>query len=430
MKKIAFHTLGCKLNFSETATLSRFFIAEGYETISFNKKADVYLINTCSVTATADKKCKQAIRKAIRLNPSAKIIVTGCFAQLKPKEIVNIPGVSLVVGAQEKLNLPLYLKHIDTKEAPKIYSCESDKVSNFFPAYSLHERVRSFLKVQDGCDYICTYCTIPQARGKSRSGKIVDLINEAEEIAKSGLKEIILTGVNIGDFGKESTEDFFALIQALDKVDGIERIRISSIEPNLLTEEIINYIATSKKIMPHFHIPLQSGSDNVLRDMKRRYDTNLFREKITYINKKIPHAGIGIDVIVGFPTESQKLFEETVNFINNLDIMNLHVFTYSERANTLAASMKETVPIDIRHKRSKYLHLLSAKKQRFFNEQFLFTKQNVLIEHKDKEGYLLGFTENYIRIKLPYRANLKNKIISVKLTKLLEDGSMQAVYLD
>jgi len=429
MKKIAFHTLGCKLNFSETATLSRLFLAEGYEKVPFNQKADVYIINTCSVTATADKKCKQAIRKAIRINPEATVIVTGCFAQLKPKEIVDIPGVSLVVGAQEKLNFPLYLKHIDSQKAPTVHSCESENVSNFFPAYSIHERARSFLKVQDGCDYVCTYCTIPKARGKSRSGKIADLVKEAEEIANSGLKEIVLTGVNIGDFGRGSSEDFFSLIKELDQVEGIERIRISSIEPNLLTDKMIDYIATSKKIMPHFHIPLQSGSDKVLQDMKRRYDTDLFRKKIAYINKKIPQAGIGVDVIVGFPTESQAFFDEAVTFINSLDIMNLHVFTYSERDDTLAAAMKETVPVNVRHQRSKYLHILSAKKQRFFNEQFLFTEQKVLIESKDKNGKLSGFTENYIKVSLPYREALFNTIVKVKLTALLEDGAMEAEYL-
>ncbi len=426
MQKIAFHTLGCKLNFSETATLSRLFVTEGFEKTVFNKKADVYVINTCSVTGTADKKCKAAIRKATRLNPEATVIVTGCYAQLKPKEIVNIPGVSLVLGANEKLNLDKYLEQINNRKAPEVHSCEISEVDNFFSAYSLNERTRSFLKVQDGCDYPCTYCTIPKARGKSRNGTIAQIIEEAEDIAAHAVKEIILTGVNIGDFGKSTNETFFELIQALDKVEGIERIRISSIEPNLLTDEIIKYVANSKKIMPHFHIPLQSGSDHILKTMKRRYNSNLFRQKVELINKLMPHAAIGVDVIVGFPSESDTHFEEAKTFINSLDIMNLHVFTYSERSGTPAVDIKPIVPIKKRQERSRQFHVLSDKKQRYFNERFLNTERSALIEIMNSNGIMYGFTDNYIKIELPFDKDIQNQIVKVRLDSVLENGNMKA----
>ncbi len=426
MQKIAFHTLGCKLNFSETATLSRLFINKGFQKVKFNELADTYIINTCSVTSTADKKCKQAIRKVIRNNPNATIIVTGCFAQLKPKEIINIPGVSLVLGANEKLNFNKYLAQINQKEAPKIHSCEISEVNNFFSAYSLNERTRSFLKVQDGCDYLCTYCTIPKARGKSRNGTINELIEKAQDIAAHNIKEIILTGVNIGDFGKSTGESFFDLIKALDKVNGIERIRISSIEPNLLTDEIIEYVANSNKIMPHFHIPLQSGSDDILKTMKRRYNTNLFKEKIELINKLIPDAAIGVDVIVGFPSESDKHFAEAEEFINSLDIMNLHVFTYSERSGTPAENIKPIVPITKRKERSRQFHILSNKKQRFFNERFINTERYALIEMINDKNTMYGFTDNYIKIELPFDESLKNEIVKVKLISVQENGNMTA----
>lgn len=426
MRKIAFHTLGCKLNFSETATLSRLFIEKGFEKVGFNQKADAYVINTCSVTDLADKKCKQAIRKATRLNPEATVIVTGCFAQLKPKEIVNISGVSLVLGANEKLNLNKYLEQIERKTAPEIHSCEIMQVDKFFPAYSLSERTRSFLKVQDGCDYVCTYCTIPKARGKSRNGSIAEILTKAEDIAAHGIKEIILTGVNIGDFGKSTGESFFDLLKALDKVEGIERIRISSIEPNLLTDQMIAYIAKSDKLMPHFHIPLQSGSDAVLRDMKRRYNTSLFRKKVEMINALIPDAAIGVDVIVGFPTESDELFAEAEDFINSLDIMNLHVFTYSERPGTPAVDMVVSVPKDQRQLRSRQLHVLSDKKQRHFNERFIGSVRPVLIEMTSNKESMFGFTDNYIKVELPYNEALKNTIVNVKLETLLDNGNIKA----
>ncbi len=427
MPTIAFHTLGCKLNFSETATLSRLFIEEGYQKVNFNESSDIYVLNTCSVTDLADKKCKQAIRKAVRKNPDATVIVTGCFAQLKPKEIANIPGVSLVLSANEKMNFERYLEHINQKKAPEVHSCEIEEVENFNVAFSLNERTRSFLKIQDGCDYQCTYCTIPKARGKSRNGKIKDLVRNAEEIAAAGLKEIILTGVNIGDFGKSTGETFFDLLKELDQVQGIERIRISSIEPNLLTREMIEYIADSEKIMPHFHIPLQSGSDAVLKDMKRRYNTQKFREKIELINHLMPEAGIGVDVIVGFPTETDALFDEAETFINSLDIMNLHVFTYSERANTPAVEMNSTVAMEERHRRSRRLHILSDKKQRYFNERFIGQERKVLIEATRNNDIMYGFTDNYIKVELPFDESLKNKIVKVKLESVLENSNMKAV---
>ena len=426
MQKIAFHTLGCKLNFSETATLSRLFINEGFEKVPFSQKADVYVINTCSVTETADKKCKSAIRKAVRQNPESSVIVTGCFAQLKPKEIVNIPGVSLVLGANEKLNFQKYLEQINGRKAPEVHSCEISEVDNFFSAYSLNERTRSFLKVQDGCDYPCTYCTIPKARGKSRNGTIAEILEKAIDIAEHGVKEIILTGVNIGDFGKSTGETFFDLLKALEKVKGIERIRISSIEPNLLTDEIIEFVAQSKIIMPHFHIPLQSGSDQMLKTMKRRYNTSLFREKVELINRLIPDAAIGVDVIVGFPSESDEYFSEAEEFINSLDIMNLHVFTYSERAGTPAVDIKPIVPIQKRQERSRQFHVLSDKKQRFFNERFINTVRPVLIEMMNDKGIMYGFTDNYIKVELPFDENLKNKIVKVKLCSVLENGNVKA----
>ncbi len=426
MLKIAFHTLGCKLNFSETATLSRLFVKEGFIKTDFNKKADVYVINTCSVTGTADKKCKSAIRKSIRTNPNATVIVTGCYAQLKPKEIVNIPGVSLVLGANEKLNFDKYLEQINSHKAPEIHSCEISEVDNFFSAYSLNERTRSFLKVQDGCDYPCTYCTIPKARGKSRNGTIAEIIEKAKDIANHGVKEIILTGVNIGDFGKSTGETFFDLLKALEKVKGIERIRISSIEPNLLTDEIIELVSQSKKIMPHFHIPLQSGSDQMLKTMKRRYNTSLFREKVELINRLIPDAAIGVDVIVGFPSESDEHFTEAEQFINSLDIMNLHVFTYSERAGTPAVDIKPVVPIQKRQERSRQFHVLSDKKQRFFNERFLNTERYALMEMMNDNGLMYGFTDNYIKVELPYKERLQNQIVKVRLESVLENGNMKA----
>ncbi len=424
MNTIAFQTLGCKLNFSETATLSRLFIEQGYQKVGFNQASDVYVINTCSVTEEADKKCRQVIRKAIRQNPEATVIVTGCFAQLKPKEIINIPGVSLVLGANEKLDFNRYLAHIQGQKTPETHTCEINEVDRYFAAHSLSERTRSFLKVQDGCDYPCTYCTIPKARGKSRNATVESIRVQAESIAAKGIRELILTGVNIGDFGKSTGESFFDLIKALEQVKGIDRIRISSIEPNLLTDEMLDHIAKSKVIMPHFHIPLQSGSDTVLRLMKRRYNTKIFIEKIERINRLMPHAAIGIDVIVGFPGETDELFEETELLLNSLEFMNLHVFSYSERPGTPASTYEHKVGETEKQHRSQILHRISDKKQRAFNEKFLNSERVVLVENKHRNGNWYGFTDNYIKVELQGENIKTNQFINVQMIKQNTDLSV------
>jgi threonylcarbamoyladenosine tRNA methylthiotransferase MtaB len=421
-KKVAFYTLGCKLNFSETSGVSRSMLNEGFQKVNFAEKADVYVINTCSVTELADKKAKQIIKKAAKTNPSAFIVVTGCFAQLKPEDVSHIEGVDLVLGSNEKFDILQHLGNLDKRNTPDIVSGNILKSKEFKPTFSAGDRTRSFLKIQDGCDYFCSYCTIPMARGLSRSDTIQNTIQQAQMAIKTGAKEIILTGVNIGDFGKNHNESFYELIQALDKLDGVDRFRISSIEPNLLSHEMIEFVANSKKFMPHFHLPLQSGSDTVLKLMKRKYDTQLFKDRVNTIRSILPHAFIGVDVIVGLRGETKALFQETVKFLENLDFSQLHVFTYSERPNTQALKIDGEVPIHERKERSKSLHELSDKKTRAFYKQHLGTEALVLFEKEKHDGYLNGFTENYIRIEAPYDTTLFNQIKRIRLNSLSLTG--------
>lgn len=413
---VAFHTLGCKLNYSETSTISRLLQDNGYAKKQFTEVADVYVINTCSVTDNADKECRQLVRRIQRQAPDSTVVITGCYAQLKPKEIAEIPGVDLVLGAAEKFNIVQHLDtFIKTNEA-KICSCDIEEVSGFNASFSVSDRTRTFLKVQDGCNYNCSFCTIPQARGKSRSDSVSNVVSNVKNLANKGVKEIVLTGVNLGDFGKGPNgdknyeENFFDLIQALDKVEGIERYRISSIEPNLLNGNIIDFVAESKKFMPHFHIPLQSGSNTILGLMRRRYKRELYQQKVNHIKTVIPHCAIGVDVIVGFPGETDELFKETFDFLHNLDVSYLHVFTYSERDNTLAATMKNVVPINIRNQRNKQLRNLSFMKQQYFNNQFTGQTRKVLFEDANKNGMMEGYTDNYIRITAPYNPSLVGNI--------------------
>jgi len=413
-KRVAFHTLGCKLNFSETATISRDFLSHGFEKVNYRDKADIYVLNTCSVTENADKEARKFIRQAKQRNPNSSVAVIGCYAQLKPNDIAAIDGVDIVLGAEEKFNLLNHLDSINLNGSTKVIQSEIDQVHKFTPSYSSAERTRSFLKIQDGCDYTCSFCTIPLARGQSRSDTISNTLKVAKEVAETDTREIVLTGVNIGDYGKGSNETFFDLIQQLDLLDGIDRIRISSIEPNLLTNDIIEFCASSKKFMPHFHVPLQSGSDKILGAMRRRYKRDLFVKRVTKIKQTIADACIGVDVIVGFPGETDKDFLETYNFLNELDISYLHVFTYSERPNTDAIKMNEVVSKEIRKERSKMLHILSDKKRRFFHDQFISKYRQVLFENI-KNGKLLGHTDNYIQIQMEGGSELINSIHSVKL---------------
>ncbi|MDC3105023.1 tRNA (N(6)-L-threonylcarbamoyladenosine(37)-C(2))-methylthiotransferase MtaB [bacterium] len=422
-KKAAFYTLGCKLNFSETSTISRQLTDLGFSKAEFNEGADVFVINTCSVTENANRECRRIIRKAKKISPSSIVIVTGCYAQLKPEAISCIDGVDMVVGANEKFNIPSLLKKFSS-QTTEIHGCSINNL-NYFSSYSLHDRTRSFLKIQDGCDYPCTYCTIPLARGKSRSDTISNIVKNAEEIAKNGIKEIVLTGVNIGDFKQEEMR-FIDLIKQLDQVNGIERYRISSIEPNLITDEIIDFVKDSKKFMPHFHIPLQSGSDNILKMMKRRYNTKLYFEKIKKIQKAIPNVCIGADVIVGFPGETDLEFNKTLNFIKNLNISYLHVFSYSERENTKAILLDNKVDKPKRAERSKMLRILSSKLQRLFYKRFENTQQTVLFEKDYKDGFVYGFTENYIKIKIPFDNNLVKNSTNVLLNEIDENLIMNA----
>ncbi len=421
-RSVAFHTLGCKLNFSETSTLSRQLELEGFEKRAFTDKADVYVINTCSVTDNADKECRQLVRRIQRLSPESFVVITGCYAQLKPKEISEIPGVDLVLGASEKFNLVQHLSTLTKGDAAKICSCDIETVTGFNTSFSVNDRTRTFLKVQDGCDYSCTFCTIPMARGKSRSDTVENVVNQAKELAQKGVKEIVLTGINLGDFGKggeggkKHEESFFDLVKALDQNTAIPRYRISSIEPNLLTDEIIEWVAKSEKFMPHFHIPLQSGSDAVLKLMQRRYNSSFYKERIESIKKIMPHACIGVDVIVGSPGETATYFKESFDFIHALDISYLHVFTYSERAATKALEIKPIVPIAIRQERNKLLRNLSYQKQQFFNAQHVGSTRKVLFEsikQKDEQeiAMLEGYTDNYIKIITPYRAAWSNQIV-------------------
>lgn len=426
-QSVAFHTLGCKLNFSETSTLSRQLEKEGFEKKAFTEKADIYVINTCSVTENADKECRQLVRRIQRLAPESFVVITGCYAQLKPKEIAEIPGVDLVLGASEKFNLVPHLANLTKGDTTKICSCDIETVTDFKSSYSVNDRTRTFLKVQDGCDYSCTFCTIPMARGKSRSDRIENVVADAQSLASKGVKEIVLTGINLGDFGKSEeggkkhTENFFDLLKALEKDTTMPRYRISSIEPNLLTNEIIEFVSNSKRIMPHFHIPLQSGSDAVLKLMQRRYTRDLYQERVDFIKKLMPHACIGVDVIVGSPGETEEYFKESLNFIHALDIAYLHVFTYSERAATKALTIKPIVPIQERHERNKILRNLSYQKLQYFTESQRGATRKVLFEspkvNKENEAMIMleGYTDNYIKIETPYRAEWSNQIIDWKL---------------
>jgi len=435
-KKVAFYTLGCKLNFSETSTIARNFKDEGFDRIDFSEKADMYVINTCSVTENADKKFKDIVKLALKSNPDAFVAAVGCYAQLKPEELANINGVDLVLGATEKFKITDYLNDLTKNDFGEIHSCEIEEANFYVGSYSIGDRTRAFLKVQDGCDYVCTFCTIPLARGISRSDKLEKVLLNAKEISDQGIKEIVLTGVNIGDYGKgefgnkKHKHTFLELIQSLDKVLGIERIRISSIEPNLLKNETIKFVAESNTFVPHFHMPLQSGSNKLLRLMKRRYQRELYKERVLEIKKYMPNACIGVDVIVGFPGETDELFLETYYFLNELDISYLHVFTYSERVNTPAANMQGVVPQNIRKKRSKMLRGLSVKKRHSFYESQLNTSHSVLFESENKKGYINGFTENYVKVKAPWDPILVNTKKEVTLTKIDDDGLVRFKFLN
>lgn len=427
-KKVAFYTLGCKLNFSETSTIARSFQSEGFERVDFEETADVYVINTCSVTDNADKRFKSIVKNALKKNEDAFLIAVGCYAQLKPEELANVEGVDLVLGATEKFKVTDYINDLTKNDMGEVHSCEISEADFYVGSYSVGDRTRAFLKVQDGCDYKCTYCTIPLARGISRSDALDNVLKNAKEISEKNIKEIVLTGVNIGDYGKgefgnkKHEHTFFELVQALDDVEGIHRLRISSIEPNLLKNETIDFISSSKTFVPHFHIPLQSGSDELLKLMKRRYLRQVYSDRVSKIKEKMPNACIGVDVIVGFPGETDEIFLETYNYLNELDISYLHVFTYSERPNTEAENMDGVVPMNVRKKRSKMLRGLSVKKRRAFYESQLNTEHTVLFESENKEGYIQGFTENYVKVKTPWNPSLVNTIHTIRLTEIDEDG--------
>lgn len=427
-KKVAFYTLGCKLNFSETSTIARSFQNKDFTRVDFSEKADMYVINTCSVTDNADKRFKTIVKSALKQNEKAFLIAVGCYAQLKPEELAAVDGVDLVLGATEKFKVTDYIYDLTKNEIGVVHSCEIEDANFYEGSYSIGDRTRAFLKVQDGCDYKCTYCTIPLARGISRSDTLENVLNNAKEISKQGIKEIVLTGVNIGDYGKgefgnkNHEHTFFELVVALDKIRGIQRLRISSIEPNLLKNEIIDFVANSNSFVPHFHIPLQSGSDTLLKKMKRRYQQKTFTDRVHKIKKVMPNACIGVDVIVGFPGETDELFLETFNYLNNLDISYLHVFTYSERPNTEAVVLEGTIAKNIRHKRSKMLRGLSVKKRRAFYESQLGNGLTVLFEGENKNGYIQGFTENYVKVKTPWNPELINTFHNIQLTKIDDDG--------
>lgn len=449
-KKVAFYTLGCKLNFSETSTISRLFENAGFAKVDFEETPDILVINTCSVTENADKKCKQLVRRAKKINPEVYVAIIGCYAQLKPTEIAQIPGVSLVLGANEKFNI---VEHLDELQAQSEKQNENEEIStlhtqthtengavvkfenikqttSFIPSHSMGDRTRSFLKVQDGCDYFCTFCTIPLARGKSRNASISETVSEAQKIADTQIKEVVLTGVNIGDFGQGEDENFFELVKALDEVNGIDRYRISSIEPNLLSDEIIQFtLEDSKRFVPHFHIPLQSGSNRLLKAMRRKYLRELYVERVEHIKKLRPDCAIGVDVIVGFPGETDEEFLETVDFLKDLDVSYLHVFTYSERANTTAVKLGDPVPNQVRAQRSKQLHILSDKKKRAFYESQVGSKRTVLFEAEEDEGIMYGFTENYVKVKTPFNPDLVNQMQTVQLTEIDRDGVLKCEFI-
>ncbi|NLP58416.1 tRNA (N(6)-L-threonylcarbamoyladenosine(37)-C(2))-methylthiotransferase MtaB [Lutibacter sp. B1] len=427
-KKVAFYTLGCKLNFSETSTIARSFQNEGFERVEFEEKADIYVINTCSVTDNADKRFKTIVKSALKQNEQAFLIAIGCYAQLKPEELAAVDGVDLVLGATEKFKVTDYINNLSKNDMGEVHSCEIEEADFYVGSYSIGDRTRAFLKVQDGCDYKCTYCTIPLARGISRSDTLENVLQNAKEISEKGIKEIVLTGVNIGDYGKgefgnkKHEHTFLELVQELDKVEGIHRLRISSIEPNLLKNETIDFVSQSNSFVPHFHIPLQSGSDTLLKLMKRRYLRETYTNRVEAIKKVMPNACIGVDVIVGFPGETDELFLETYNYLNELDISYLHVFTYSERPNTEAVEMDGIVPQKVRNKRSKMLRGLSVKKRRSFYESQLGNKLTVLFESENKGGFIHGFTENYVKVKTPWNPDLVNTLHNIKLTEIDEDG--------
>ncbi|HEY0654547.1 MAG TPA: tRNA (N(6)-L-threonylcarbamoyladenosine(37)-C(2))-methylthiotransferase MtaB [Chryseosolibacter sp.] len=428
MKKVAFYTLGCKLNYSETSTISRMFEDKGYKKVEFTDTPDIFIINTCSVTENADKKCHKIVREARAISPNGYVAIMGCYAQLKPKEISEIPGVDAVLGAAEKFRLIELLDGFVRKPEAEVYASDIEAANRFNTSYSMNDRTRTFLKVQDGCDYSCSFCTIPLARGGSRSDSISNIVKNATQIASRGVREIVITGVNTGDFGLQEgkrVENFLQLIQALDEVDGIDRFRISSIEPNLLTDEIIEFVARSKRFVPHFHIPLQSGSNKILKLMRRRYLRELYADRVTKIKSLMPHCCIGVDVIVGFPGETREDFLETYNFLNELNVSYLHVFTYSERENTLAATMKDSVPGSHRADRSKMLHTLSDKKRRQFYEQNIGRVSTVLFENDVEEGIMHGFTENYVRVAAKYDPVLINDLKKVKLLAINEKGTVE-----
>lgn len=427
-KKVAFYTLGCKLNFSETSTIARSFKEEGFDRVDFSEVADIYVINTCSVTENADKRFKTIVKQAQKVNPNAFIAAVGCYAQLKPQELADVEGVDLVLGATEKFKITAYLNDLSKNDFGEIHSCEIEEADFYVGSYSIGDRTRAFLKVQDGCDYKCTYCTIPLARGISRSDALDNVLKNAREIAAQNIKEIVLTGVNIGDYGKgefgnkKHEHTFLDLVRELDKVEGIERLRISSIEPNLLKNETIDLVSKSRAFVPHFHIPLQSGSNEVLKNMKRRYLRELYVDRVSKIKSVMSHACIGVDVIVGFPGETDEHFLETYNFLNDLDISYLHVFTYSERDNTEAVNMEGVVPMSVRNKRSKMLRGLSVKKRRAFYESQLGSNRTVLFESENKSGYIHGFTENYVKVRTPWNPELVNTLHDIELTKIDEEG--------
>lgn len=422
-ERVAFYTLGCKLNFSETSTIARLFEDGGFAKVDFEDQPDIFVINTCSVTENADKKCKQLVKRAKKISPDSMVIILGCYAQLKPEEISKIPGVDLVLGANDKFNV---LAHLEKRNEVKVVHESIKHTHDFIPSHSMGDRTRSFLKVQDGCDYFCTFCTIPLARGKSRNASIAQTVAEADKIAQTAVKEVVLTGVNIGDFGQGGPENFFGLVQALDKVEGIERFRISSIEPNLLSNDIIDFcLHKAERFAPHFHIPLQSGADRILEKMRRKYDSHLFAERVAQIKNNNPDTCIGVDVIVGFPGETDEDFLATVHFLKDLDISYLHVFTYSERANTGAPKLGTKVPMETRRERSKILHLLSDRKKQAFYQTQIGQKRTVLFEQEENEGYLYGFTENYVKVKTKFNAALVNELIEVELTEIDRDGLMK-----